>query len=384
MSGQIAPEPLFQAFANTGAFLVGGLLYTYIAGTATPQATYTDGTLTTANTNPVVLNAMGQAPVWLNPLLAYKFVLTDAAGNPYWTADNINNTANLNYTFTGVANSAPNVQFTRNSSFTGGTLGFTTPCVGITTNVTSAGDTNNEWPLVVVLNNSAASPAENVAAYLQGNKEGNNGPTWGAVVEVIERAHVNNPTFGTTALEVDVSVNGTDNSGFGNRVGLDLVIRRQDFTSGAPAGQANWGYRIDSSDTGALVGFGFSFFPGSTAIVGFDTSHATMNTAAIQIALNQPIIFDGPSTQANKLMVQTGSLGLDYIVNGTLEVRLLASGGLQVQAAQVVGPQIGGYGTPTGNVKTSSFPGATATLIQTSEMLAQLIIDLKTHGLLGA
>ena len=43
-----------------------------------------------------------------------------------------------------------------------------------------------------------------------------------------------------------------------------------------------------------------------------------------------------------------------------------------------------GYGTPTGNVKTSSFPGATATLVQTSEMVAQLILDLKAYGLLGA
>ena len=43
-----------------------------------------------------------------------------------------------------------------------------------------------------------------------------------------------------------------------------------------------------------------------------------------------------------------------------------------------------GYGTPTGNVKTTSFPGATATLIQTSEMLAQLLLDLKTLGLIGA
>ena len=45
--------------------------------------------------------------------------------------------------------------------------------------------------------------------------------------------------------------------------------------------------------------------------------------------------------------------------------------------------QITGYGTPTGNVKTSNFPGATATLLQTSQQLAQLIIDLQTLGLLG-
>jgi hypothetical protein len=54
-----------------------------------------------------------------------------------------------------------------------------------------------------------------------------------------------------------------------------------------------------------------------------------------------------------------------------------------VGATQVVGAQITGYGTPTGNSRTASFNGASATLAQTSAQLAQLIVDLKTHGLLG-
>lgn len=59
------------------------------------------------------------------------------------------------------------------------------------------------------------------------------------------------------------------------------------------------------------------------------------------------------------------------------------TGNLQISGTQVVGPRITGYGTPTGNVQLASFPGATATLAQTSAELAQLITDLKTHGLLG-
>lgn len=58
--------------------------------------------------------------------------------------------------------------------------------------------------------------------------------------------------------------------------------------------------------------------------------------------------------------------------------------GYQVNGVQVAGAQITGYGTPTGNSRTASFNGASATLAQTSAQLAQLIIDLKTHGLLGA
>lgn len=43
-----------------------------------------------------------------------------------------------------------------------------------------------------------------------------------------------------------------------------------------------------------------------------------------------------------------------------------------------------GYGTPTGNVQTANFPGATATLLQTAQELAQLLLDLKAYGIIGA
>lgn len=92
MAGIIAPQPVFQGFNSNGSFLAGGLLSTFAAGTSTPQATYTDSTLLTPNTNPVVLNALGQANVWLTPGLAYKFNLTDSSGNqmPDFPVDQIN------------------------------------------------------------------------------------------------------------------------------------------------------------------------------------------------------------------------------------------------------------------------------------------------------
>ena len=88
-TAQLAPTPVFSAFTATGAPLVGGQLFTLAAGTNTLQASYIDSTLTTQNTNPVILNSLGFANVWLNPALAYKFILKDAAGNTIWTVDNI-------------------------------------------------------------------------------------------------------------------------------------------------------------------------------------------------------------------------------------------------------------------------------------------------------
>ena len=88
-TGVISPPITFQGFTNNGAVNAGGFVYTYAAGTTTPIATYTDSTLGTPNTNPVKLNAIGQAPIWLTPNVAYKFVETDALGNQCGYVDQI-------------------------------------------------------------------------------------------------------------------------------------------------------------------------------------------------------------------------------------------------------------------------------------------------------
>jgi hypothetical protein len=89
MSVQYLPYPLYKAFANNGTPLAGGLLYTYISNTTTPQATYTDNTGSTPNTNPVVLNARGEAPVWLTVGQSYTTVLQDSNGNTISTQNGV-------------------------------------------------------------------------------------------------------------------------------------------------------------------------------------------------------------------------------------------------------------------------------------------------------
>lgn len=84
----LTPLPQFQAFDNTGRPCTGCLLYSYVAGTSTPQATYTDSTGGTPNTNPVVLDAAGRADVWLGTA-AYKLVLKTAGGLTIYSTDNI-------------------------------------------------------------------------------------------------------------------------------------------------------------------------------------------------------------------------------------------------------------------------------------------------------
>ena len=84
----LTPSPKTAFVDAAGEPLVGGQLYTYIAGTTTLQATYTDATAATANTNPIILDSRGEANVWLGSAV-YKFVLKDADGALIWTVDYI-------------------------------------------------------------------------------------------------------------------------------------------------------------------------------------------------------------------------------------------------------------------------------------------------------
>jgi hypothetical protein len=82
----------WQFFDNNGVPLTGGLIYTYAAGTTTPQATYTTSAGTVAHTNPIVLNSAGRVPggeLWLVIGSNYKFVLQTSTATTIATYDNI-------------------------------------------------------------------------------------------------------------------------------------------------------------------------------------------------------------------------------------------------------------------------------------------------------
>jgi len=78
----------FKAWSDAGTPLVGGMLYTYASGTTTNKSTYTDSTLGVANSNPIPLNARGEADVWLGTG-AYTFALKTAEGVTIDTVDGV-------------------------------------------------------------------------------------------------------------------------------------------------------------------------------------------------------------------------------------------------------------------------------------------------------
>lgn len=94
MSTVVFLAPVFNAFnvATTGWLpLAEGLIYTYLAGTDTPQATWTTVDGDVENANPIVLGVDGRPPdeIWLETGVAYKFVLKDSLFNIIGTYDDL-------------------------------------------------------------------------------------------------------------------------------------------------------------------------------------------------------------------------------------------------------------------------------------------------------
>lgn len=81
----------WQFFTDDGVPLSGGKIYTYVAGTTTPLATYTSRDGLTANANPIILDAAGRTPqqIWSTEGILYKYVVKDADDVLIRTWDNI-------------------------------------------------------------------------------------------------------------------------------------------------------------------------------------------------------------------------------------------------------------------------------------------------------
>lgn len=71
--------PEYCAYSTNGAPLVGGTLTSYVAGTTTPLALYTDFALTTPHSNPLTLDGRGCVVAYMQPA-SYRFVLRDGDG----------------------------------------------------------------------------------------------------------------------------------------------------------------------------------------------------------------------------------------------------------------------------------------------------------------
>ena len=113
--------PFLDANGNP---LSGGKLYTYTAGSSTPENTYTTQAGSVANANPVILNSNGYpasggsvVEIWLTAGVEYKFTLKTSADVTVWERDDISGINDTSVTIDQwVAGPAPT--FVSTTSFT--------------------------------------------------------------------------------------------------------------------------------------------------------------------------------------------------------------------------------------------------------------------------
>jgi len=124
-SVNLAPLPKQRFTDSNGNPLVGGKVFTYVAGGTAKQNTYTDASGSTPNANPVLLDARGEAAIWLDQTLSYKITVspstdTDPPTAPIWTIDNILPSA---LTALSAAVGSALVGYSQAAANTGGTVG---------------------------------------------------------------------------------------------------------------------------------------------------------------------------------------------------------------------------------------------------------------------
>ena len=80
--------PVLQFFGSDGVTpLAAGKIYTYAAGTTTNKATYTTSAANVEKANPVILDSVGKAEIWISG--SYKFVVKDSSDVTISTTDNV-------------------------------------------------------------------------------------------------------------------------------------------------------------------------------------------------------------------------------------------------------------------------------------------------------
>lgn len=139
----------------------------------------------------------------------------------------------------------------------------------------------------------------------------------------------------------------------------------------------------------AVEGVTLSTFSGSLSAA----QHGVLTNNAVARHSNVTSTVDGFMAASDKVIFDAAT-HLDTV--GTLAIRdgsgncffnvLLAENSLRTGASgsdkKVVGTQISGWGTSSNGTR-GALNGATATLAQTREALAQLLIDLTSHGLIA-
>jgi hypothetical protein len=138
------------------------------------------------------------------------------------------------------------------------------------------------------------------------------------------------------------------------------------------------GITVSSGSTSVTAPFTVTTTGGNVVLAANNDGSATLGyngtTASLSIATTGAVTIAAPSS------------GTALTVAGTTTIT--GAGGLQTTKFAMNGQSpvatTSGFGTPTGNAQITNFPGATATLVQCSESIAEILIVLKNFGFIAA
>lgn len=150
------------------------------------------------------------------------------------------------------------------------------------------------------------------------------------------------------------------------------------------AGAPNGGALVQGYNSTGTTRTGYLDFISGTGGVGGATETALDNdgtTANDYLSLVSGGVRRMQISGTGTITLNAGaSSGVNLQQNGTNKIQIETNGNIGLFGASGTG-QITGWGTPTGSAIVSNFPGATATLVQCSEVIARIITDLKGLGL---
>jgi hypothetical protein len=336
-------NPHTQYLDTSGRPLAGGRIFTYQAGTVTPQVTYRDisGATPVPNTNPVVLDSGGFATIYLDQSKNYKMVLKNALGVQQWSVDNISGTGS-----TSVA------------------LSSITPAVNINTIQNGSNQQVWNWSLTGATSMPGISFSEQY-----GNPSTNTGPS--SVLVAINTT--GNSTIaplqatahdGAAGLKVatggDVQLVGTSRlyGGFGSLYQAATAVANYNLWSGA-----HWNGSATVSDyTGNIAGIGS--YGGTTAIYSNAGTTAGTTFNPLPIVQFTPSYTNNNATVINQTYTGTNVVGAYLGVANT-------SGPLSMNLMSGAHPNGSNWTADiTGNIGGIGWYGATTTISGTQGLTA--------------
>lgn len=298
VSAVLLPNAKACFITAAGLPAIGYKLETYDAGTLVPRPTYLDSAGVGTNTNPIILDARGEAVIYWDG--SYKVILKDAAGVTVWTADNFSAGPFINSVpwavAAGVADAITAAYTPAVTALTDGLiLAFRATAANATTTPTFKADGTTAH--TITKNGGAALSAGDIAANLSEYIVRYNlaNTRWELLNPSVGVAGTWTPTLGGTATYNSRSATYTKN---GRTVTFNLIIDVLLIGTGSQTQIGTLPFPVNAS--GGTRGFQVCFFTGiATNVVRLDAYAAagssTINFSCLTVAAgsvtNAPNVF---------------------------------------------------------------------------------------------